>query len=70
MGCACIKVSSKLVIKANKILSNKINTDTENSNVPINPSVNINKDIDPYIWLTIIDFLDFKDLKETRQINR
>jgi hypothetical protein len=46
--------------------------DKENTSMnKLNKSQNNNiKKIIPILWLTIVDFLDQKDLKETRKINR
>jgi hypothetical protein len=80
MGCACINVSSKLVIKSNQIIKDKskklLEYQNENSKLELskdatktNPK-NKNKDLAPILWLNIVDFLEYKDLKETRKINR
>jgi hypothetical protein len=81
MGCACINVNSKLVIKANSYIPIKNNLkkkDNKENNTKydiINKHTrqitnNKNNNITPILWLTIVDFLEYKDLKETRKINR
>lgn len=77
MGCACINVSSKLtIVKSNKILRKNNTVTTKNSkNDTTKMSValrikNRNRELSPIIWMNIVDYLSYKDLQESRKINR
>jgi hypothetical protein len=77
MGCACININSRLVIKANRYIpilkkdDKNNNTKSDMTNKHTNQIINHrNNNLVPILWLTIVDFLEYKDLKETRKINR